>query len=152
VLLGSLRVSIRAVRDGTAVEAIVPSDETQTLDENVKFTCLDDVPVLARRSLRQQRISSYYMPIALAPFVVIIFVALRFFSQSTNPLWTGLILLALAWAIAVAGYAFYSLFWGVRCPACGSGFGVRNQCRSCGLPRHQSSGSMFSEVSLFKEE
>jgi hypothetical protein len=134
------------------MEGILLANGVQALDKDTKVACLDDVPGLARRSLWQQRISSYYMPIVLAPFVVAVFVALKFFSQSTNPLWTGLVLLPLAWAIAVAGYAFYSLFWGVRCPACASGFGVRNQCRSCGLPRHQPTGSMFSEVRLFEEE
>jgi hypothetical protein len=116
------------------------------------ITCLDDVPKLASRSLFQQRISRSYKLIALAPFAVVLFVVLKFFPNSTNKAWDFAIFLSLGWAMAVAGYAFYLLFWGVRCPACSAGFGVRDQCRSCGLPRHQSAVSKFSELRLFEEE
>ena len=62
---------------------------------------------------------------------------LKFFSQSTSKVWVWLTGMTLIWAIAVAVYAFYSLFWGVKCPACGSGFGSREECRSCGLPKYR---------------
>jgi hypothetical protein len=120
-----------------------------------EVSSLDDMPQLARLSLWQKGISQYYQLFALAPFTLLIFIVLTFFAQSTNRIWDFLIGFALTWAIIVAGYAFYSLFWGVRCPACTNGFGAREACRSCGLPRHRSAPSMFdfhSKVRLFDEE
>jgi hypothetical protein len=110
-----------------------------------EISCLDDVPDVAVRLSRQQWIAGHYQVIALAPFAVVVFVTLKFFSQSTNRVWVWLTGLTLFWAIAVAGYAFYSLFWGVKCPACGSGFGSREECRSCGLPKHQGTALKVSK-------
>jgi hypothetical protein len=131
---------------------MIDKKETITLPRIGTITCLNDVPKLASRSFLQQRISRSYKLVALAPFAVVLFVVLKFFPNSTNRAWDFAIFLSLGWAMAVAGYAFYSLFWGVRCPACSAGFGVRDQCRSCGLPRHQSARSNFDELRLFEEE
>jgi hypothetical protein len=97
---------------------------------------LDQFPQLALRSKRQQWVSQNYKLIGLLPFGIVLFIVLKFFSSSTNKAWDWLVEATLLWAILVAGYGFYSLFWGVRCPACGCGFGVGQECRSCGLPRH----------------
>jgi hypothetical protein len=40
-------------------------------------------------------------------------------------------------------YSQQNFFWGVRCHVCRSGFGVRDSCRSCGLPRHRQTDTMF---------
>jgi hypothetical protein len=136
-------------------ETTMADDKKNDLVVTEKTTCLDDVPRLARLSLWQQRISRSYHLVALVPFVAMIFIVFKFFPNSTNPIWTFAVFLSLGWAIAVAGYAFYSLFWGVRSPACGNGFGVRDSCRSCGLPRHQQTATMFdfaNKVRLFEEE
>jgi hypothetical protein len=137
-------------------EIVMPHEhQVPTVESPEKVSSLDDVPRLARLSLWQKRISQNYQLIALAPFTVLIFVTLTFFAQSTSRIWDFLIGLTLIWAIIVAGYAFYSLFWGVGCPVCANGFGVREACRSCGLPRHRSAPSMFdfhSKVRLFEEE
>ena len=98
---------------------------------------LDDVPELARVAARQQFLRKWYRPVALAPFVVFLIVSLKLFPDTQeSSLWTGLIFASLLWAIAVAGYAFYTNFWGFRCPVCGWRFGSREKCGSCGLPRH----------------
>ena len=113
-------------------------DESQSISsDGNEISCLEDVPDVAARLSRQQWIASHYQVIALAPFAVVVFVTLKFFSQSTNRVWVWLVGLTLVWAMAVAVYAFYSLFWGVKCPVCGSGFGSREECRSCGLPEHR---------------
>ncbi|MGD0444723.1 MAG: hypothetical protein ABSA39_12385 [Edaphobacter sp.] len=125
------------------------SSSTQNTNE---ISCLDDCPELARRSAWQQQVVRYYKLIALAPFAICLFIVLRVFPDSTNRFWIWSVGFTLVWAIAIAGYSFYLLFYGVNCPQCGSGFGVRDQCRSCGLPRHQQSGSTFKEIRLFDEE
>jgi hypothetical protein len=125
---------------------------TQPTKNTKEMSCLDDFPEVAKKLLWQQRISRKYVLIALAPFTIVLLVVLKFFPESTNRLSDSLIFLTLAWAMIVACYAFYSLFWGVRCPSCGSGFGIKDKCRSCGLPRHYPAKSMFNEIRLFEEE
>ena len=113
-------------------------DESRSMPSHTEeISCLQDLPDVAERLSRQQWIADHYQAIALAPFAVIVFVTLKFFSQSTSKVWVWLTGMTLIWAIAVAVYAFYSLFWGVKCPACGSGFGSREECRSCGLPKYR---------------
>lgn len=124
----------------------IPTDKTK------EITCLDDLPELAKKLLWQQRIFRNYQLIALTPFAVVLFIVLKLFSKSTNHLWNGLVFLTFFWVMIVAFYAFYALFWGVRCPSCASGYGVGGKCRSCGLPRHHQAESMFNAIRLFDEE
>lgn len=101
-----------------------------------KVTCIDDVPSAAHLAARQRFFKRWYRPIALAPFALIVFVAIKFFSNSTSKLIDALIFLSLAWALAVAAYTFYLVFFSLKCPACASRFGIGDKCRTCGLPRH----------------
>jgi hypothetical protein len=111
------------------------SDITRTEKE---IACMDDVPGVGRRAARQQFLAKWYRVFALAPFAAIIFIAFKFFPNSNS--WTQVILVfvAIIWGLSVAGYAFYLMF-AVRCLVCKSRFGLGENCRSCGLPRHRDS-------------
>jgi hypothetical protein len=120
------------------------------------ITCLDDVPKLARRSLWPQRIVGSYYIVGLAPVLIVIVIVLKFYGKSTDGTLITFVGMLLCWPFVVAVYAFYSLFWGVNCPVCNCGFGVREAgCRSCGLPRHRSTppmGNFADKVRLFEKE
>jgi hypothetical protein len=104
-----------------------------------EITCLDDAPNVARLAARQQFLSKWSRVLALAPFAALVFVAFKFFpgTNSSNG-WAQvlLVLAAVIWALAVAGYTVY-IYTAVRCPGCHSRFGLGEKCRSCGLPRHR---------------
>ena len=103
-----------------------------------ELSCLDEVPSRARQAARQQLLARWFYAIALAPFSVVVFVGLRFFADSRNRLFDALIGLTLAWAMGVAAYTFYMLFF-MKCPRCGWRFGSGVACSSCKLPRHSDS-------------
>lgn len=96
---------------------------------------LDDVPSAARVAARQRFLNRWYKPVAMAPFAVCLFVALKFFPDSRSWFLVSLVEATLIWAFGVAAYAFYLLFW-FKCARCHSRFGLDERCRSCGLPRH----------------
>ena len=85
-----------------------------------EVTSLDDFPIAARLVTRQQFLVKWYRGLALAPFVVVLFVVLKFFPDSTSVIPVVLVEATLVWAIAIAGYSFYSTFFGVRCGRCGN--------------------------------
>jgi hypothetical protein len=109
--------------------------QDQTPDTGAVINSLDDVPSVARLAARQEFLAKWYHPVALAPFAVVVFVAVKFFGDSTSVILDALVGASLAWAIAVAAYTFYLLFWGVKCPQCGWRFGTGVKCGSCNLPR-----------------
>lgn len=98
---------------------------------------LDDVPAVAGVAARQLFFVRWYRALALVPFTVVIFISLKFFADSpVGKFWLAAIYATLIWSIGVAVYAFYVTFCGVSCPVCGYRFGIGEQCRNCGLPRH----------------
>ncbi len=107
------------------------------------ITSLDDVPATARVAARQQFIVRYYQYLALAPFAVAIFVSFKLFPSSTSNVMVELVFVTLAWALTVAGLAVRYTFWGFSCPACQERFGIGENCRSCGLPRHYDLSNLF---------
>jgi|SRR5215469_6725746 len=110
------------------------------------ITCLDDVPELSR-SRWQQQIARSYLLAALIPFAVARFIILLFFPHSTSRFGEAAIFLTLGWTIVMAADAFYSLFWSVRGPVCGSAFEGRDSCRSlvC-LVTHNSRKCLISPI------
>ena len=105
---------------------------------------LDDVPSAARVAGRQRFLNRWYKPVAMAPFGVCVFAAVKFFPDSRSWFLVALIEATLIWAIGVAAYAFYLLFW-FKCPRCHSRFGLGERCRACELPRHAPS-DMFKSL------
>jgi len=107
------------------------------LGAETQIKSLDDVPAVARLAARQAFFIRWYRAVALVPFTVLIFIALKFFSDTpAGNIWMDAIYATLGWAIAVAAYAFYITFWGFLCPVCGYRFGSGEKCKNCGLPRH----------------
>jgi hypothetical protein len=113
----------------------INTEERLTALQNAEIRCLDEVPSLARTSARQQFLTRWCKPVALAPFVVVLFVVLTFFPKSTSRIPTVFVFASLAWAMAIVGYSFFLMF-AVRCPACSWRFGMGDRCMNCGLPRH----------------
>jgi hypothetical protein len=107
------------------------------------ITCLDDVLVAARLAKRQQFLLQWYKAVALAPFALVVFTGLKFFPNSNSRAFDALVFVTLAWAMAVAGYTFYLLFW-LKCPKCKYRFGSGEKCQSCNLPRHRASSGIFA--------
>jgi hypothetical protein len=103
--------------------------------------CLDDAPSAARTATRQEFLRRWYRPIGLAPFVVVVFVTLKFFPNSTSPIPIYFVFASLFWVLVVVGYAFFLTF-SLRCPVCGSWFGIGSKCRNCDLPKHRDSDSV----------
>lgn len=104
---------------------------------DTQIKSLDDVPDIARIAARQRFFRRWYRAIALAPFAVLIFIILKFFSDTpASNGWMAALYATLVWGIAVAVYAFYVTFWGVSCPVCGLTFGIGETCKNCGMPRH----------------
>jgi hypothetical protein len=109
-------------------------DEMKPMWEEI--TCLDDVPSSARQAAYQQFLAKWYTAVGLAPFGIVIFIALKWFADSTSRIWDVLVGATLTWAIAIAAYTFYLLFF-LKCPRCECRFGSGGACRSCRLPRHR---------------
>lgn len=107
-----------------------------THSEESEISCLDDVPSAARLAARQQLLAKWYHAIALAPFVAVLFIDTEFFGYSDNRLWLVLVGATLVWALAVAVYTFYLIFF-LKCPRCSWRFGLGSKCGSCNLPRHR---------------
>lgn len=107
-----------------------------TRSKESEISCLDDVPSAARLAARQQLLAKWYHAIALAPFVAVLFIDTEFFGYSDNRLWLVLVGATLVWALAVAVYTFYLIFF-LKCPRCSWRFGLGSKCRSCNLPRHR---------------
>jgi hypothetical protein len=101
-----------------------------------EITCLDDVPEVARIAARQEFLNRYHKPVAMIPFIVVMFVALKLFPHSTSVIPIVFVFASLGWALVVVGYAIYLRF-ALRCPVCGWRFGLRDKCGSCDLPRHR---------------
>ena len=108
-------------------------------------TSLDDFPIAARLATRQQLLVKWYRGLALAPFVAVLFVVLKFFPDSTSVIPVLLVEATLVWAIVIAGYSFYATFFGARCGRCGNRYGSGDNCKSCGLPRHASSPTFIGD-------
>jgi hypothetical protein len=108
------------------------------IEHAVEIKSLDDTPRVARLAARQRLLQKWYRPVAIAPFVLVLFISLKFFGDSpATPLWLATLLASLAWAILVAGYTLYLTFFGLRCPNCGWRYGSGEKCNTCGLPRHR---------------
>ena len=114
-------------------------DKQPEASDSEGIKSLDQFPELARRSNQHQFVAKHLKLIALVP-LAIGFICLKLAGDPTNGIWRWVFNGTLIWALIVTGYGFYSRFRGVRCPACGGGFGVREECRSCGLPRHLTIG------------
>jgi len=99
------------------------------------IACLDDDPAAARLADRQQFLLKWYFAVGIAPLFFVVVIGLRFFSASTSHAFDALIFISLFWAMAVAGYTFYLLFW-MKCPRCNWRFGAGEKCSTCKLPRH----------------
>jgi hypothetical protein len=118
----------------------INTEERLAASHSAEIGSLDDVPSLARIAARQQFLTRWYKAVALAPFVVVLFVVLTFFPKSTSRIPSVFVFASLVWAMAVVGYSFF-LMIAIRCPACGWRFGMSNKCMSCGLPRHRNNAS-----------
>jgi hypothetical protein len=105
------------------------------LESGRKITSLDDLPEAAKLAERQRFLNRWYRPVALAPFVLAVILGVIVFPNSRSPLLLIYTFASLIWATFVAGYAFY-LLTSLHCPYCSSRFGLGDQCRACGLPRH----------------
>lgn len=110
---------------------------------NTGIKCLDEAPSLARIAARQEFLTRWYKPVALAPFVVVLFVVLTFFPKSTSRIPIVFVFASLAWGMAIVAYSFFLMF-AVRCPACSWRFGMSDKCMNCGLPRHRDDSSAIS--------
>lgn len=106
---------------------------------------LDDDPEIAKVAARQRFLNKWYHAFALAPFAILIFIDFKFFPNSNNPVLVALVFLSLLWAMGIAGYAFCLLYW-FKFPNCGSRFGLGDQCRSCGLPRHAPATGLIEDI------
>src|SRR5690349_18612260 len=106
------------------------------LDSGKRVSSLDDVPDIAKIANRQLFLNRWYRPVALAPFLVAVILGVGVFrDHSRNPILLAYTFATLLWAMLVAGYAFYLLV-SFRCPYCSSRYGLGENCRDCGLPRH----------------
>lgn len=101
--------------------------------------CLDESEPYATISRRAAFFKKYYRYMALAPFVVALFGMTRIYGKSPMTHLTIIpVYLALLWAMFIALYSLLLMVqthW-IRCPRCRGRFGLRDDCRSCGLPRH----------------
>jgi len=115
-----------------------------TPEDDTKWSCLDESQPFARLNQRKRFWRKYGHAIALVPFVVVLFVLLRFFGNSTSSLFTVPIYVSLAWAAFVAIYSLTLIVrvLSIRCPRCGWRFGGGDQCGSCSFPRHSESVSV----------
>jgi hypothetical protein len=118
----------------------INAEERLRAFHDTEFKCLDDQPSRARIAARQQFYRKWGKVVALAPFVVALFVVQPFFSKSTSWIPDALLAASLVWGIVVVGYYFYLLF-AVKCPACGWRFGMGDKCMNCDLPRHRADAS-----------
>jgi hypothetical protein len=118
----------------------INTKERLTALHHGEISCLDEVPSLARIAARQQFLTRWYKAVALAPFVVVLFVVLTFFPKSTSRIPILFVFASLAWATAIVGYSFFLMF-AVKCPACRWRFGMSDRCMNCGLPRHRDGSS-----------
>lgn len=107
------------------------------------LSSLDDDPAASQLAARQEFLRKWYRLVALAPFAMLIFINLKFLPQSNNPILVGFVFISLLWAVGVAGYAFYLLFF-LKCPNCARRFGGGDKCRSCGLPKHRDPNTLLS--------
>ena len=112
---------------------------------------LDDDPEIARVAARQLSLNRWYRLLALVPFAVLLFIDFEFFPNSNNAGLFVLVFASLFWAMGVAGYAFYLLFW-FKCPNCGNRFGLGTECRSCGLRRHAPATGLIEDILSRDEE
>jgi hypothetical protein len=112
-------------------------------DADSGITCLDDFPAVARLAERQQFLIKWYYGVGIAPFFLVVVIGLRFFHDSVSRIFDALVFISLAWAMAVAGYTFYLLFW-LKCPRCNWRFGSGEKCNTCKLPRHRDYSGLFS--------
>lgn len=116
---------------------------TQNVPEaTADMTCLDDAPAAARLAERQQFLKKWYYAVGIAPFFLVVLIIMRFFPDSTSRVLDALVFISLAWAIAVAGYTFYLMFW-LKCPRCNWRFGSGEKCSTCKLPRHRESAGPY---------
>jgi hypothetical protein len=99
---------------------------------------LDDVPASAQQAAHQKFLAKWYRLVALGPFALVVLIVLKFFGNSTSKVPDVFVGATLIWAILIAGYTFYLLFF-FKCPRCHQRFGSQDSCRSCSLPRHTNS-------------
>jgi hypothetical protein len=99
--------------------------------------CLDDWDKFQRLQRAASFVRRYGHVTALAPFVIALFISLRFDFRGTDVL----IAVSLAWAgvVAVCGLVVSGRALFISCPSCGSHFGPGNACQWCDFPRHRPS-------------
>ena len=114
--------------------------EQFALQQKPKMGSLDEVPQIAKKARRQEFLTRWYKPTALVPFVVVLFVSLKFFPESNSWIQVAFVGATLLWGIGITGYSLFLTFT-LRCPACGWRFGASEKCMSCGLPRHGETAS-----------
>lgn len=125
-----------ALNDELTRRRINSKERMPALDQ-AEIRSLEDVPGVARMAARQEFLLQWYKPVAIAPFMVVLFIVLRLFPKSTSRIPIYFVFASLVWTGAVIGYSFFLMF-ALRCPVCGWRFGSRDKCSSCGLPRHRS--------------
>jgi hypothetical protein len=99
-----------------------------------------DVPTAFRRLVRQRFFHRWYKIATLAPAAVLLLVIFTFYPNGGDSTSYSMIVLVVLWAVAILSTAIYLQFY-LPCPACRLRFGLRDECRNCGLPRHRQSTS-----------
>jgi hypothetical protein len=123
-----------------------PYNWKRAVPDDSQIRSLEDWDYYVRLNRRVTHLKKYWQWLAMGPFAVVLFIGLKFFGSSVNKtvnqMFDVLLMISLAWAMLVAGYGLTNLarWFAVRCPRCGWRFGLRNQCGSCGLPRHLPAG------------
>ena len=51
------------------------------IDQAVEIKSLDDTPTVARLAARQRFLRKWWRPVAIAPFVLVLFISVKFFGD-----------------------------------------------------------------------
>jgi hypothetical protein len=111
------------------------------MGDSRQIGCLDDWDKYSRLNAKRRFVQRYAHALALGPFVgVLILFHGPIFQPSDPHGWNygySILMASLFWAIFVAVYGVTVITRHLltRCPRCNGRFGLRNRCRSCGLPR-----------------
>ncbi|MGA2352148.1 MAG: hypothetical protein ABSF70_17060 [Terracidiphilus sp.] len=99
------------------------------LDENVKS--LEDYSDYQQLVGRQKSVGRYWYFVAMGPIILLLVLARKALENAT------FVILALGWAVCVAGYVFSltSRVLAYKCPQCSHVFGLGAECNFCGFPR-----------------
>jgi hypothetical protein len=131
-----LRPEAKTILEHELAKRQINTKERLMALQQTEVACLDDSPTMVRLATRQQFLGRWGRPIAIVPFVVVLFVVLTFFDMSKSLIVFGFVMASLLWGIGVIGYSFFLLF-AIKCPACGWKFGPGDKCMNCGALRHR---------------